>query len=73
MPLLADLLEDLAGGLPGDSLQTEQTYGEPLRQQTLQSAVQVLGETKKVTAVNKHPPPADNRIFSAFFSLAACE
>lgn len=43
-PLLADLLQDLTGGLPGDSLQSEQTYREPLRQQTLQSAVQILGE-----------------------------
>ncbi len=47
MPLLADLLQDLAGGLPGDSLQSEQTYREPLRQQALQRAVQVLGEKKK--------------------------
>lgn len=46
--LLADLLQDLAGGLPGDSLQAEQTHREPLRQQALQRAVQVLGETKEV-------------------------
>lgn len=44
MLLLADLLQDLAGGLPGDSLQSEQTYREPLGQQTLQRPVQVLGE-----------------------------
>lgn len=46
-PLLADLLQDLTGGLPRDSLQSEQTYREPLRQQTLQSAVQILGEKKR--------------------------
>lgn len=46
MPLLADLLQDLAGGLPGDSLQAEQTYRKPLRQQALQCAVQILGEKK---------------------------
>lgn len=48
MPLLADFLQDLAGGLPGDSLQMEQAYREPLRKQTLQSTVQVLGEKQKV-------------------------
>lgn len=47
MPLLADLLQDLTGRLPGDSLQLEQTYREPLRQQTLQGAVQILGEKEK--------------------------
>lgn len=47
MPLLADPLQDLTGGLPGDSLQSEQTYREPLRQQALQRAIQVLGEKKR--------------------------
>lgn len=51
MPLLADLLQDLAGGLPSDSLQSEQTHREPLRQQALQRAVQVLGERKKKVRV----------------------
>lgn len=46
MPLLADLLQDLAGGMPGDSLESQQAHGEPLRQQTLQGAVQVLWEEK---------------------------
>lgn len=41
-PLLADLLQDLAGRLPGDPLQAEEADREPLRQQALQSAVQVL-------------------------------
>lgn len=41
-PLLADLLQDLAGRLPGDPLQAEEAHREPLRQQALQSAVQVL-------------------------------
>lgn len=40
--LLADLLQYLTGRLPGDPLQTQQTHREPLRQQTLQSAIQVL-------------------------------
>lgn len=42
MPLLADLLQDLTGGLPGDSLKSEQTDGEPLTQQALQGAIEVL-------------------------------
>lgn len=46
MPLLADLLQDLAGGLPGDSLESQQTYREPLRQQALQRTIQVLWEKK---------------------------
>lgn len=40
--LLADLLQDLAGRLPGDSLQAEEADGEPLRQQALEGDVQVL-------------------------------
>lgn len=47
MPLLADLLQDLTGGLPGDPLQSEQTNGEPLAQQALQSATEVLKIKKK--------------------------
>lgn len=45
--LLADLLQNLAGGLPGDSLQSEQTYREPLREQAFQRAAQVLGEKRR--------------------------
>ena len=44
---LADLLQDLAGGQPGDSLQSEQAHREPLRQQTLQRSIQVLGERER--------------------------
>lgn len=51
MPLLADLLQDLTGGLPGDPLQSEQTYREPLGKQTLQSAIKILGEKKKRVSV----------------------
>lgn len=40
--LLADLLQDLTGGLPGDALQSEQTDREPLTQQALQGATEVL-------------------------------
>lgn len=47
MSLLADLLQDLTRGLPRYSLQSEQTHREPLRQQTLQSAVHILGEKKR--------------------------
>lgn len=47
--LLADLLQDLARRLPGDSLQAEEADGKPLRQQALEGAVQVLeGKRKKV-------------------------
>lgn len=48
LALLADLLQDLAGRLPGDSLQAEEADGKPLRQQALEGAVQVLeGKHKK--------------------------
>lgn len=43
-PLLADLLQDLAGRLPGDSLQAEEADRKPLRQQALQGDVQILEE-----------------------------
>lgn len=41
-PLLADLLQHFTRGLPGDSLQLEKTNREPLTQQALQSAIEVL-------------------------------
>lgn len=46
MPLLADLLQNLTRRLPGDSLQSEQAYREPLREQAFQRAAQVLREKK---------------------------
>lgn len=58
-PLLTDLLQKLAGGLPGDSFQPEQTNGEPFTQQALQSAIEVLQmkfeirfTSKSMTTVN---------------------
>lgn len=57
--LLTDLLQKLTGGLPGDSFQPEQTNGEPLTQQALQSAIEVLQmkfeirfTSKSMTTVN---------------------
>lgn len=43
MLLLADLLQDLTGRVPGDPLQSEEADRKPLRQQALQRSIQVLG------------------------------
>lgn len=51
-PLLADLLQDLAGRLPGDSLQAEETDGKPLGQEALEGAIQVLEAKHKKFRIN---------------------
>lgn len=55
MALLADLLQDLTGGLPGDSLQLEQTNREPLRQQALQRTIQILKEKQRMRVFTLTP------------------